>query len=107
VKERHRHRTSILAARGAERIASAERRGRISAALTRQFLEDLATLPIRLEQISSDIVFDRIESLSRTYTLTAYDAAYLDLAIHHNLPLATLDLDLVTACEKAGVELIR
>jgi predicted nucleic acid-binding protein len=52
-------------------LLSAERRGRISAALTRQFLEDLATLPIRLEQFSSDIVFDRIESLSRTYTLTA------------------------------------
>jgi predicted nucleic acid-binding protein len=88
-------------------LLSAEKRGRISAALTKQFLQDLATLPVRLEQVSSTIVFDRIESLCRAHSLTSYDAAYLDLAIQHDLPLATLDSDLITACEEAGVELIR
>jgi predicted nucleic acid-binding protein len=88
-------------------LLSAEKRKRISAALTKSFLHDLATLPVRLEPVSSQVVFDRIESLSRAYGLTAYDAAYLGLAMQHDLPLATLDSDLVTACGMAKVELVR
>lgn len=88
-------------------LLAGERRKRISAALVRSFLSDLATLPIELEQIAAEIVFERVQSLSRKYSLTAYDAAYLDLAIDRHLPLATLDEDLIAAGEKAGVGLVR
>jgi|SRR5579863_3764146 len=84
-----------------------ERRKRISRDLIRTFLNDLATLPIMLERLQVGVVFDRIQSLSREYGLTPYDAAYLDLAKENNLSLATLDEDLIRACAKAGVELIR
>jgi predicted nucleic acid-binding protein len=39
--------------------------------------------------------------------LTAYDAAYLDLALDSGSPLATLDADLIRACKKARVELVQ
>jgi predicted nucleic acid-binding protein len=83
-----------------------ERRKRISRALAQSFLDDLVILPIALEPHPSEIVFGRIQSLSRKYGLTAYDAAYLDLALESGLPLATLDEDLKQAGEKAGAELV-
>ena len=84
-----------------------EKRKRISKELVRSFLDDLATLPIVLEQFPAGIVFGRIESLSREHGLTAYDAAYLDLAQASGLPLATLDQDLVRASKKARVRLVQ
>jgi predicted nucleic acid-binding protein len=37
------------------------------------------------------------------YRLTSYDAAYLELALRRNLPIATLDVELRGACTAAGV----
>jgi predicted nucleic acid-binding protein len=82
-----------------------EKRKRISKELMRSFLDDLATLPIVLEQFPAGIVFRRIQRLSRDHGLTAYDAAYLDLALEKGLPLATLDEDLARACKKVRVSL--
>jgi len=72
----------------------------------RRFLDDLAKLPIALGPTSAALVFSRVQRLSREHSLTAYDAAYLDLALDYGLPLATLDDDLLQACRKAGVELV-
>jgi len=84
-----------------------EKRKRISKELVRSFLDDLATLPIVLEQFPAGIVFDRIQRLSREHGLTAYDAAYLDLALETGSPLATLDEDLIRACKKARARLVQ
>jgi predicted nucleic acid-binding protein len=83
-----------------------EKRKRISKELVRSFLEDLATLPIMLEPLPAEIVFGRIQRLSREHGLTAYDAAYLDLALDKGLPLASLDEDLARASKKARVRLV-
>jgi predicted nucleic acid-binding protein len=83
-----------------------EKRKRISKDLVQSFLDDLATLPIVLEQSPAGIVFARIQRLSREHGLTAYDAAYLDLALDSGLPLATLDEDLVRASRKARARLV-
>ena len=42
-------------------------------------------------------------SLARRYKLSAYDAAYLELALRTGLQLATLDADLARAAATAGV----
>jgi predicted nucleic acid-binding protein len=84
-----------------------EKRKRISGDLVRTFLTDLATLPIVLQELQADAVFDRIQSLSREHGLTPYDAAYLDLAQTNGLPVATLDEDLIRASARTGVERIR
>lgn len=83
-----------------------EKRKRISRDLIRTFLSDLETLPIVLQELQPDAVFDRIQSLSREHGLTPYDAAYLELAKTNGLPLATLDQDLIRACRKASVGLL-
>ena len=43
--------------------------------------------------------------LAREYGLSAYDAAYLDVALRRAAPLATLDRRLQTAGRHAGVEM--
>jgi predicted nucleic acid-binding protein len=43
--------------------------------------------------------------LARAYGLSAYDAAYLELAIRHSAPLATLDGDLQKAARRAGIRI--
>ncbi|MGO9404205.1 MAG: type II toxin-antitoxin system VapC family toxin [Terriglobales bacterium] len=88
-------------------LLAGEKRKRISKELVRSFLDDLATLPIVLEQFPAKVVFDRIQQLGREHGLTAYDAAYLDLAIDTGLPLATLDEELVRACRKARARLVQ
>lgn len=84
-----------------------EKRKRISRALVKSFLDDLAKLPIVPEQFPAGVVFGRLQRLSREHGLTAYDAAYLDLALDSGLPLATLDEDLARACKRARVRLVQ
>ena len=43
--------------------------------------------------------------LAREYSLSAYDAAYLELSIRQGAPLATLDDRLGKAAKHAGVEI--
>jgi predicted nucleic acid-binding protein len=50
---------------------------------------------------------ERVLSLALTYDLTAYDAAYLELAMRLKLPIAAKDGDLRDAAEKAGVSLVK
>jgi len=47
-----------------------------------------------------------VRRLAQTYGFTAYDTAYLALAIRLNLPLATLDTGIQQAARAAGVSLI-
>jgi predicted nucleic acid-binding protein len=48
-----------------------------------------------------------VKQLAQTHQLTAYDAAYLALALRFQLPHATLDQELITAAHAAGVKLIQ
>jgi predicted nucleic acid-binding protein len=88
-------------------LLAGEKRKRISREMAGSFLEDLAVLPIFLQELPAKIVFHRIQSLSREHGLTAYDAAYLDLALDSGIPLATLDEDLLRACNKANVGIVK
>ena len=45
-------------------------------------------------------------ALARAHGLTAYDAAYLELALRTGLPLATLDTRLGSAARVAGIKLV-
>ena len=62
----------------------------------------VSTLPIAVRTADDDL---DVLSLARKHVLTAYDAAYLALALAERLPLATLDKRLAQAAraEKAGL----
>ena len=87
-------------------LSIAERRGRMDAAAQGAFLERLRRLPIAIEQRPATWLAQQILPLARTYRLSAYDAAYLELAIREGLPLATLDDDLRRAASAAGAALV-
>jgi predicted nucleic acid-binding protein len=82
------------------------RRGRISSTDVLQFLEDLEVLPIRIDTGDKKLLRVKLYPLAEQYDLTVYDAAYLELAIRKNLPLATLDLGLLKAARLAGVTIV-
>jgi predicted nucleic acid-binding protein len=44
--------------------------------------------------------------MAALHQLTAYDAAYLELAIRYKLPIATFDQALAKAAQAAGVSLV-
>ncbi len=68
------------------------------------FLDDLKALPIAIDDESSRRILTDVHLLAVTYRLTSYDAAYLELAPRRDVPLATLDADLIAACGSAGAE---
>jgi predicted nucleic acid-binding protein len=89
-------------------LVVAERRGRIAPGASGIFLEDLLALPIEVEAAPADpgASTARLLELARSHGLSVYDAAYLDLALREDLPLATLDAALAAACASAGVGLV-
>ncbi len=87
-------------------LAMAEKRKRISQAKVDEFLSLLSVFDIEVDTGLSKRAFAQLPSLCRKYALTSYDAAYLELAVLRQLPLASLDSDLCMAAEKAGVVII-
>jgi predicted nucleic acid-binding protein len=90
----------------ANAFLAAERRKRITTAQVTGLLQRISKLPIRTEPMPPDRVFEQVLSLARQMDLTAYDAAYLALALNEAVPLATLDARLRRAARSAGVALI-
>jgi predicted nucleic acid-binding protein len=72
-------------------------RGRISDADKQRFLQDLSSLRILIDDVPALSCFDAVYELAGRHKLTAYDAAYLELAIRRGLPLAMLDKALLRA----------
>ena len=104
-------RTVIVPAIWAIEITNAvlvgERRKRVKRADVLRFMELLGGLTI-IER--SQMVADTLSNvlpLAREYGLSAYDAAYLDVAIRQGAPLATLDSALQKAGRSAGIEIFK
>lgn len=83
----------------------AERRKRVKQTEIRRFVELLSELAVVMDSRSVTDAVTNILPLGREHLLSAYDAAYLDVAIRHGAPLATLDGDLQKAGGKAGIEI--
>jgi predicted nucleic acid-binding protein len=79
------------------------RRKRLSLDDVRGLTADLQQLPIDPEHALAPAAAQRVLELAIQHNLTVYDAAYLDLALRLNLPLASLDVDLRKAATAAGV----
>ena len=72
-----------------------------------RLLDLYETLPIRADgDLGSDII-RRLHGLAEEYALSAYGAAYLELAQRKDLGLATLDQPLIKAARRAGVNVVR
>ena len=83
-----------------------ERKGRFEAGKIRDFLSLLSSLPIEIDGTASERALGPVLELARQERLTAYDAAYLDLAITRGVGLATADRALAAAAQRRGVTLV-
>ena len=86
-------------------LLMAERRKRITAAQASAFIEILLALPIKICELDRRDMAD-IVSRGRGLKLSAYDAAYVHLALKSGLPLATRDGDVVLACKALGIPVL-
>ena len=76
-------------------LVMAERRGRITRPQAISLRNDVAHLPIEVEPPLGASERARIHDLATAHHLTAYDAAYLELAERIGARLKTLDPDLI------------
>ena len=81
-------------------------KGRLTQAQARQILDALNQLPIEVDTAAPPGQRQWCE-LARRYNLSSYDAAYLELAMRHGLPLATQDEQLKLAATAAGVDVVQ
>ena len=81
----------------------ASRRGRITADELTERLNALHGLPIRTDT-EPDLSLAFV--LAEKHGLSFYDAVYLELAIRHSAPVATLDRTLARAADAEGLPLI-
>ena len=82
------------------------RRKRHAADFRDATLADLAQLPIQVDGETDQQAWGATLHLATRHQLTLYDAAYLELALRRNLPLATLDQDLRRAAVSEKVRLL-
>jgi predicted nucleic acid-binding protein len=66
----------------------------------------LRTLPINLDDETANQAWTTTMGLAERFALSAYDAAYLELAQRRSLPLATLDGDLRAAAAALGLTVL-
>ena len=83
-------------------ILMGERRKWSTEAQAGKWLKYLSRLPIEVEEMTTAIAWGEVVRLAREHNLSAYDAAYLELALRLGLPLATLDDRLRTALRAVG-----
>ena len=90
----------------ANTLVVAERRKRMTKEQSEQAIALLQSLLIQVDQVTDVKALDATLKLARQEGLAAYDAAYLELALRLQLPLATLDTRLAEAATRCGVGLV-
>lgn len=84
---------------------SAIRRKRMNMDQAEEIYLLLKEFPVEIEYFDDMQSFWDLHTIAHTYDLTAYDAAYLHVAINNKLPLVTMDNHLKKMAKKAGVTL--
>ena len=84
----------------------AERRGRLDAARRQRLAGFLRDLPITLDVDTANQAWTETARMAERFGLSAYDAAYLELARRRDLPLASLDRALRAAATVLGLTVL-
>jgi predicted nucleic acid-binding protein len=83
-----------------------EKRKRLTIELIEAFIKDLEQLPADVDAPAAGTVFHTTQDLCRKHGLTAYDAAYLELAMRYRVALATADGALERAARAEEIEIV-
>jgi predicted nucleic acid-binding protein len=90
----------------ANSLHNSVRRKRIDKFFADECLVLLGRLNIVIDSETDEHAWSETRLLAIKHGLTVYDAAYLELAIRRQLPLASCDGDLIKAAKKAGVGVV-
>ena len=82
-------------------LLSAQRRERIASAKGQQLAAACEALRLRIDR--EPVAITALDALAARHQLSAYDTAYLALALRRGLPLATHNTALLAAMALAGV----
>jgi predicted nucleic acid-binding protein len=85
----------------------AERRNRLKQVDSVRFITLLSQLPIVVEHEGPERKMKDLLSLGRATNLSSYDAAYLDVAMRNDCPIATLDKKLIEAAKNVDVTTLK
>ena len=86
-------------------IARTEAQQLLPETQSRKFLATLRKMPITVDSSPVEPLWEQTLHLARKFKISAYDAAYLELAIRQNIVLATLDTDLARAARQSKTQL--
>jgi predicted nucleic acid-binding protein len=86
-------------------LVVAERRKRLTEAQMIRAIALLQALPISVDEATAQQALGATLTLAREHSLSAYDAAYLELAMREGLSLATVDEKLTQVMRDCGVSL--
>ncbi len=86
-------------------VTQLEAKGIVPEADSQRFIALLGQLDIETDLETMARALGDTLNLARRHKLSAYDAAYLELALRQGLPLATLDADLAKAAQKARLSI--
>lgn len=84
-------------------LLMAERKKRLDARRRHRLAGFLRALPVTLDTETYDQAWTASLKLAERHHLSVYNAAYLELAQRRDLPLATLDRELIKACKALGL----
>lgn len=96
---------SLMALEASNVVAKLESKGLLTQADSQRFIALLGRLNIVTDPATAAHALGDTLHLARRHKLSAYDAAYLELALRSGLPLATLDASLAKAAQSAGVSI--
>lgn len=84
-------------------LVVAERRKKIAAEKTAQFIQNLGQFKIKVDLDGLEQIFSTVVEHARLYQRSAYDASYLELSKRRGLPFATKDEPLRKAAATLGI----
>jgi predicted nucleic acid-binding protein len=87
-------------------LVMAHRRKRLAESDIATILESLKALPITVDSPDANRVV-QLPVLALKHQLTAYDTAYIELALRLKLPIATQDTAMKRAMISCGIETVR
>ena len=90
----------------ANALLMAQRQKRLTEAERIRLIELYRKLPVQTDMTLDPDIISRFHTLAIEYNLSAYDTAYLELAQRRGLGLATVDRQLRSAAQKAGVKVV-
>jgi predicted nucleic acid-binding protein len=97
---------SIWSSEIANAVVMAMRRKRMTQAGLDEALATLRRMPIKIEQTGRELAWRYALPMAIRHKLTVYDATYLELAVRKQLPLATLDDELIAAARAEGIPVL-